>query len=196
MGSSDNSIQATAAAGIEASQPWLHSSLVYLTVAIAILVLARILIALARLFIRRRYNLTYAETASTKTPQAPSFLQVNSASRDALVARGATFDERMSAERNDSAAPAQTGETPETLDFYARISRFLSVIVAIVTLATSVVGAAASVELFDSVGQRFSGWDRFSELVRTHWIGAGIVALVILIEIYRFFGALRQPGRS
>ena len=180
----------TGPGAIAMSSSTLNSALFYLTVAVVLLVAVRIVLAVIGWFIRRRYNLTVAETSGSARANTPSFLETNAESRADTIAAGAAFTPSAETATPDN-PDAHSEAHPVTR--YARLSRMLSVVVALLTLATSVVGAATSVELFDGVAQRFSGWDRFVELVRTHWFGASIVAMIIISELYRFTVALRHP---
>lgn len=121
-------------------------------------------------FQRKAYNLTHAESGSSKNIK-PDFLKVDHAKREAAIERGAKFDRELN-RREQPPAPVET---------VGRWSRILATTAVLIGLIVTVVGTLQRVE---SLQRDFSSWEQFMEIVRQNQLGALVAVAVIAANGY------------
>ncbi len=159
--------------------------------------LSWILIALAALwlisavisfFYRRAYNLTHAESGRSKDIK-PDFLKVDKNKRQAALDRGSAYDAVLDA--RETAGPARN---VEKVRFWSRIAAGL---VAILALGTTIVTTFMNVDAIQEGINKFSSWDRFSQLVGEHKTAAVVAIVVIGSNIIVTVKTLKKtPGKD
>lgn len=133
-------------------------------------------------FYRGAYNLTHAESGSTK-PVTPDFLKVDQGKRDAAVARGKAYDSEL----------RQRESQAKTVKNVCRWSRWFATAAGLVTLLTAVIGAVEKAASYQGSIERYTTWDGLVELVTTYPIGTTVAVAVIAANVYMFVTKARKP---
>jgi hypothetical protein len=134
-------------------------------------------------FHRRAYNLTYAESGSSKNYK-PDFLKVDRAKRQAAIERGEAFDERLAARE----APAV-----QSLCFWSRVGAGSSAILALLAM---IVGTLTKIDAFQRDVAKLGSWDRFTEIVSQNKTGTLVALIVIGANIIVFMESSRKWRRG
>ena len=131
---------------------------------------------------RRALNLTTAETVRQSDAQ-PGFLKVDRDARQAKMEGGAAFDAHVAAR---DAPPPEVAPVAETCRGWAKV---VTVLLALVTMLTGVVGALMRVEMYDEAVRRFGVWDNFVAIVTQYPLGFAIAVGIVGVTA---FNALRM----
>lgn len=134
-------------------------------------------------FHRRAYNLTHAESGTSK-PVTPDFLKVDKSKRDAAVGRGQAYEQVL----KEREAPPQTPVT--TMRSWSRI---LATFAALVTLITASITAIEKIEAYQRKLEEITVWDRIVELVTQNPVGVTLAIAVIGANIYIFVRKFQKP---
>jgi hypothetical protein len=132
-------------------------------------------------FYRGAYNLTHAESGSTR-PVTPDFLKVDHAKRDAAIARGKAYDSELAKRESQSKKVRTAGWW----------SRMFATAAAFVTLLTAVLGAVEKAASYQGNIERYTTWDGLVDLVNTYPIGTAVAVAVIAANVYVFVTKVRK----
>lgn len=133
-------------------------------------------------FQRKAYNLTHAESGSSKNIK-PDFLKVDHGKREAALERGAKFGQEL--DRREEAA------LKPPIAAVCRWSRIFATLTVLVGLAVTIVGTLQKVE---SLQQDFGSWDRFVQIVQQNQLGAIVAAAIIAANCYGAYTKI-QSGK-
>jgi len=166
---------------------WVDSTLQVLVVVLLLGFVTWLVLALFGHFNRRAYNLTVAE--STGRPRTPTFLD-NHGRQAELRAKAVEFDQR-SVEQGiqDVQMP---GTASQLMMLCTRWVRWLTLVASLVSFVVASYGAVASIELYDSIGHQLTNMDRFTNIIKAHWLGAIVAIVVIVIELVRFCSSINR----
>jgi hypothetical protein len=132
---------------------------------------------------RRAYNLTHAESGSSKKIQ-PDFLKVDKVKREAAIERGQRYEAQLT-KREDVGGPVVVA---------SRWSRVAAAFSAVAGLAFTAVGTMQRVPDTDRAVRDLGNWDKFRALVSEHQLGAILCVAVIASNAYIAVRKLRKSG--
>lgn len=158
---------------------WYGSSLQILMYAVIIGAALWLVLAVVSHLHKRAYNLTVAETA--KGGKQPDFLD-NTGRSEKIREKAIAFDERIAAEN----AP----ETPATKA--CSIVRTITSIAALATFLVAIAGAVARIQMYDNLVENMSSVEHFLSIIRTHWLGATVAAIIILVQLARLVFSIKN----
>lgn len=162
---------------------WVDTVLNLATPALIIGAAIWLILSILEVMRKRSLNLTTAETARASGAQ-PGFLKVDQAKRDAAMQGGAAFDAHV-AQRD---APA-----PETGPVKAKgLAGKCTVLLAILSLFTGIIGALMRVEAYDSAIKKFGIWDNVVETVSNHTVGFVVAMCVIAVAAFNVFRVIQR----
>jgi len=130
-------------------------------------------------FHRRAYNLTVAE--SVKGGDQPAFLD-NTGRSEKIREKAKAFDERIAAENMP--------ETPVTKA--CSVVRTITSIAALATFLVAIAGALARIQMYDNLVENLSSFEHFMSIIRTHWLGASVAAVIVLVQLARLYFSIRN----
>ena len=130
---------------------------------------------------RRALNLTVAENVR-RDDARPGFLTVDRDARQAKMEGGAAFDAQVAAR---DAPP----EAAPVADRCRGLAKVVTVLLALVTLLTGVVGALMRVEMYDEAVRRLGVWDNVVAIVTQYPLGFAIAVGIVGVTA---FNALRM----
>ena len=156
-----------------------------LAIAVPALIVAAILWLLAWFWSSRRrraLNLTTAETV--RQPGAkPDFLTVDRGAQQAKMEGGAAFDAHVAAR---DAPPPDPAPVAEKCRGWAKA---VTVLLALVTVLTGIVGALMRVEMYEEAVRRLGVWDNLVAIVTQYPLGFAVALGVVGVT---GFNALRM----
>ncbi len=165
---------------------WVASALpILLGVAIA---LGAIWLGLALLdyLNRRAYNLTVADRTGNGGSK-PGFLSVDQEKRDAAIAAGEAFDQKIAQQEAERAA-----KSAPTASRAASFAGWGAGIFGFLTMITAALGAFGRIEYYDAAARQLTNFERLGQIIETYWIGFLIVAIMIAIQIYQFIVTVKK----
>jgi hypothetical protein len=133
---------------------------------------------------RRAYNLTYAESGSSKKVQ-PDFLKVDTHKRQDAVARGERFDDAL--DRGDGRS--------SPIGVVRRWSGVGATLAALVSVFFSAVMTLNAVTTTDGVIRDLGNWEKLKMLLSQHQLGAIVCAAVIVSNAYAVLIKLQKNGQ-
>jgi hypothetical protein len=137
---------------------------------------------------RRAYNLTSAESGSSKDIK-PDFLKVDKKKRQAAIKQGAAFEKEL-----EGRAVAVASPPADKLGAWSRTGATVS---ATFTLVAAVVSTLTRVDSLEAGVRQLSTWDKLSQTVQEHRIGAIVAFLVIGANVLVFVKATKKtPARG
>ncbi len=132
---------------------------------------------------RRAYNLTHAESGGSKKIQ-PDFLKVDRAKREAAIARGEQFDEKL-AKREATATPVSVACT------WSRIAASATALIGLVFTAVTTMQRVA---VTDEAVRDLGNWEKLKAIVSQHQLGAILCVAVIASNAYLVVRKLQKSG--
>jgi Na+-transporting methylmalonyl-CoA/oxaloacetate decarboxylase gamma subunit len=139
------------------------------------LILLWIVLKIIGFFMRRAYNLTQAETASSKNLK-PDFLKVDHDQRKELIERGKQFDLAYQ-------PPVQKAVTA---------TRFGVIISALITFGSATFFALGRIEDYDETWRKLTTAHKFGAILKSHPIGFVVAILIIIGGVTQLVMALRK----
>lgn len=137
---------------------------------------------------RRSYNLTHAESGGSKQIQ-PDFLTVDTAKREAAMARGEQYGAQLKARE---AGPPRSPSSPvSTVSWWSRV---LATTTALIGLLFTALTTLQRVSVTDSAVRDLGNWEKVRTLVGEHPIGATLCLAVIASNVYIGVRKLRKPA--
>jgi hypothetical protein len=159
-----------------------NQTLELITWALAAFVVVWIVTSIIGAMHRRAYNLTHAESGGSKKIQ-PDFLKVDKAKREAAIARGEKFTDKLD-EREAPKTPAATAST------WARIAASATAIIGLVFTAVTTMGRVAAT---DEAVRDLGNWEKLSAIVSQHQVGAILCVAVIASNAYIVVKKIKKP---
>jgi hypothetical protein len=135
---------------------------------------------------RRAYNLTYAESGTSKKIQ-PDFLQVDKAKREAAIARGKRYDEELARRERE---PRKTSPVADV----GRWSQSAASAAALVGLAFTALSTFQGIGPADDTLKGLGRWETFEKLVSDHKAGAVFCVAVIASNAYLVVAKMKKSG--
>lgn len=154
---------------------------IVLSSAIPLMILATLvwLVLLGYLAYRRKVlNLAKAETVNTDV-EKPAFLSVDHDGRQAKLDGGAKFDNYVS-ERDAPVAPPIT-KADDAPSKYCAFAKLATIIFALITLVTGVVGAFMRVQLYDETVRSLGVWSNLQSMVKSYPVGFAFALCIVLV---------------
>jgi hypothetical protein len=146
-----------------------------LFLSLGLLVLWLVLEVLA-FFMRRAYNLTPAESTSSKNLR-PDFLKVDHKAREEMIERGKEF----------TAAPQSGGVAAA-----ASTASLGAIGSGLLTFVSATFFAFGRVEELDKTWKDLSGWDRLTTIVQSHPVGFAFAGLLVVGAGFRLVKTIRR----
>ncbi len=134
---------------------------------------------------RRAYNLTHAESGSSKNIQ-PDFLRVDKAKREAAIARGERYDAKLAEREEAPKSPIATVCTWSRVA--ATAAALLGLFVTIITSLQRINSLQAGVE-------DLSNWDKLSTIASQNQIGTVLAIAIIGSNAYMVVKSLQKPAK-
>ena len=129
---------------------------------------------------RRAYNLTMSDRGGSPGAE-PGFLKVDQEKRDAVIAAGEKFDEKIAAQ--EAARAAAQAPVPSRA---THVAGWGAGVFGVLTLLTAVIGAFGRVEFYDTAARQLTNFERLGQIIGTYWLGFVIVLILIAIQIWQF----------
>ena len=132
---------------------------------------------------RRAYSLSPAESSGAQGLK-PDFLKVNTAARDAAMARGAAFD----------AGQPLAVVTPVARA--AGYSGIIALLAALLSFITAAFAAMQKVGVFQKAFEHLSSWDRFVGILSRYSAGFTIAGVIIILQLLHYVFRLYNPPKA
>ena len=133
---------------------------------------------------RRALNLTVAESARQDGVQ-PDFLKVDHDKRDAALRAGETFDAKIAA-RDAPQEPAPV------VDKCRGAAKIVTILLALVTMLTGIVGALMRVEIYDEAVRRLGVWENMVAIITQYPLGFAIAVGIIAVTAFNAFRMVQR----
>ncbi|HPE46831.1 MAG TPA: hypothetical protein PLR76_00465 [Hyphomonas sp.] len=134
---------------------------------------------------RSASNLTTVSSASPRRGAQPDFLEVDTKARAEAIKRGERFDQELErrerAEERESRRQARTGKKA------SRWARFISLAMALFSLATMISGTIFQVSIMGAYWEQFSAGERIMAMIRHYPLGVAVTVFVIGYNLITFF---------
>ena len=127
-------------------------------------------------------NLTDMQTVDDASAR-PDFLKVDHAKRDAALKAAEVFDRHV--------AQRDAPPVDKAVNKYCLLAKAVTIVFAIASLATGVIGAVTRVKEYDEAVKKYGIWDNFVELVNAYPVGFVVAVVVICIVGFNFYRSLR-----
>lgn len=164
---------------------WVESVLFWATTLIIVSAALWLVLWLYQSSRRKALNLTTTETVR-EAGVKPDFLTVDHEKRDAALRGGEAFDKHV-AER-DAPPPS---ETDETISKCCGFARLMTIVLALVSLVTGVIGALMRVEAYDSAVRKYGAWDNAVQIISDYPVGFAVAIGVVGLVGFNFVRTLR-----
>jgi hypothetical protein len=135
---------------------------------------------------RRAYNLTYAESGASKKIK-PDFLKVDTAKREAAIARGERYDEELARREREAQKPGPVAEV-------GRWSHLAASAAALVGVAFTALSTFQRIGPTDETLKGLGRWETFEKLVSDHKAGAVFCVAVIASNVYLVVARMKKSG--
>ena len=134
---------------------------------------------------RSASNLTTSSSASPNRKATPDFLSVDEKARKEAIKRGEHFEHELDKqEREDERKARRIARSKETR--IGRIARFISLFMALFSLATMISGTVFQVTFMGRIWEQYSASERLVGVVKAHPIGVSITVIVVLYNLVTF----------
>lgn len=134
---------------------------------------------------RASSNLTTASSASPNRKAIPDFLTVDEKARKEAIKRGEQFDKDLDKrDREDERKARRLARRKETA--FRRITRLISLFMALFSLATVISGTVFQVSFMGSIWAQYSASERLLAVIKAHPIGVAVTVIVVLYNLVTF----------
>ena len=133
---------------------------------------------------RKVLNLTVAETVK-QSGTRPDFLSVDAEARQAKLDGGAAFDKHIAERDTPRPDPAPTATKCSGL------VKVVTVIFALITLVTGIIGALLRVKIYDDAVRSLGVWENIETMVTTYPIGFAVALGIVAVSGFNTLRKLR-----